>query len=97
MKMVDLANLLLETAKVHGNREVILVEEGTGEVRYVEAISFDSTGDHIMLEHIDYEEKKMVDYFNALEEVNPDAMTYETPSAVVPLEIMEIFQILAEN
>lgn len=96
MKMVELANLLLATAQVHGNREVTLVEEGTGEVRYVEAISFDSTGDNIMLEHIDYEEKKMVDYFNALEEVDPDAMTYETASAVVPLEIMEIFKILAE-
>ena len=61
MKMSDLANVLQATIKVAGDREVTFIDESTGEIRYVEAVSFDSTGECIMLEHIDYQEKKLAD------------------------------------
>jgi hypothetical protein len=56
MKMIDLANLLLVTAATYGDREVVLIEEGTGEVRYVEGISFDSRGQTIEIEHLGFGE-----------------------------------------
>lgn len=56
MKMTDLANLLLLTAEVHGDREVVLIEEGTGEVRYVEGISFNVPGQTVEIEHVGFGE-----------------------------------------
>lgn len=61
MKMSDLANVLQATIAVSGDREVTFIDEGTGEIRYVEAISFDSDGEYMMLEHIDFQEKKLAD------------------------------------
>lgn len=56
MTMTSLAELLLLTAEVHGDREVVLVEEGTGEVRFVQGISFDVPGDTVKIEHVGYGE-----------------------------------------
>lgn len=56
MTMTSLAQLLLLTAEVHGDREVVLVEEGTGEVRFVQGISFDVPGDTVEIEHVGYGE-----------------------------------------
>ena len=56
MTMTSLANLLLLTAAAHGDREVVLIEEGTGEVRYVEGISFDVPGQTVEIEHVGFGE-----------------------------------------
>ena len=55
MKMTELANAMLTMAKRYGDREVTLVEEGTGEVRYVTGISFDVPGKDVQIEHIGYQ------------------------------------------
>jgi phosphotransferase system HPr-like phosphotransfer protein len=91
MTMTNLAHLLLETAKQYGDREVTLVEEGTGEIRYVEAISFDSKGDTIELEHVGYDEKVMIEQLNALEEACDEIVS---EPAVCPMDLMEMLAIL---
>lgn len=67
MKMTELANLLMMTAEVHGDREVALVEEGTGEVRYVEGLSFDQNGEYVHLEHLGYDDMTLVAQINEIE------------------------------
>lgn len=52
MTMTNLANLLLLTAAEHGDREVVLIEEGTGEIRYVDGISFEDPGQTIEIKHV---------------------------------------------
>ena len=52
-----------------GDKEVILVEEGTGEVRYVIGVSIDLGDNELMLEHVSSGDKEMIDTLNALEEM----------------------------
>lgn len=92
MRMTDLANLLLVTAQQYGDREVTLVEEGTGEIRYVQGISFDaSNSDVIEIEHVGYEEMCLIEQLNALEDAC-DEITSEP--AVCPMDLMEMLTIL---
>lgn len=73
MKMTDLANMIIATAETYGDMEVTLVEEGTGEVRYVEGFSFDTNGTTIQLEHVGYQEHqlaKVIDELGIADDLN---------------------------
>ena len=59
MKMTELANALLKVAKICGDREVTLVEEGTGEIRYIAGLSFDVPGETVQIEHVGYQEYQL--------------------------------------
>ncbi len=93
MRMTELATMLMETAKVYGDMEVALMEEGTGEIRYVEAISFDTNGTTVMLEHIDYGEKMLVEKLNETF-IEEDEMEFECCAPTVPMDLMEMLKIL---
>ncbi len=54
MKASDLITLLAKTIAHHGDRELVFVEEGTGEIRYLVGISFDVPGQTYELEHCGY-------------------------------------------
>ena len=73
MKMTDLAKMLLATAEKYGDREVTLMEEGTGEIRYVAGISFDTAGDSpILLEHLSAQERELAMFFDSCEDEDED-------------------------
>ena len=92
MTMTNLAHLLLETAKQYGDREVTLVEEGTGEIRYVQGISFDVSGSNVIeIEHVGYEEMCLIEKLNALEEACDEIVS---EPAVCPMDLMEMLAIL---
>lgn len=88
MKMTELANLLMMTAQVHGDREVALVEEGTGEVRYVEGLSFDQNGEYVHLEHLGYDDMTLVAQINEIEKA---LGTEELAMAVLESLMKEMF------
>ena len=54
MKASALIETLAGTIAVYGDREINLIEEGTGEIRYVVGISFDTKGDTYEIEHLGY-------------------------------------------
>lgn len=91
MKMTELANLLMMTAQVHGDREVALVEEGTGEVRYVEGLSFDQNGEYVHLEHLGYDDMTLVAQINEIEKALGDVGTEELAMAVLENLMKEMF------
>ena len=90
MKMRNLAIMLLQTAEEYGNREVVLMNEETGEIRYVEGISFDSKGDTIQIEHLSYGEKKLAEQMEEFIEDDEDF----SPSVVEPMDLFEMLAIL---
>lgn len=90
MKMRNLAIMLLETAEQYGDREVVLMNEETGEIRYVEGISFDSNGDTIQIEHLSYGEKKLAEQMEEFIEDDEDF----SPSVVEPMDLFEMLEIL---
>lgn len=90
MKMRNLAIMLLETAEQYGDREVVLMNEETGEIRYVEGISFDSNGDTIQIEHLSYGEKKLAEQMEEFIEDDDDF----SPSVVEPMDLFEMLEIL---
>ena len=92
MKMRNLAIMLLETAEQYGDREVVLLEEGTGEIRYVEGISFDSNGDTIQIEHLSYGEKKLAEQMEEFVEDDDDEDC--SPRPVAPMDLFEMLSIL---
>jgi hypothetical protein len=93
MKMRNLAIMLLETAEQYGDREVVLMNEETGEIRYVEGISFDSNGDTIQIEHLSYGEKKLAEQMEEFIEDDDDF----SPSVVEPMDLFEMLAILGGN
>lgn len=90
MKMRNLAIMLLQTAEQYGDREVVLMEEGTGEIRYVEGISFDAKGDTISIEHLGYSDMLLA---REMEEFIEDDDDF-SPSVVEPMDLFEMLEIL---
>jgi hypothetical protein len=73
MKMTALAEMLLATAEKYGDREVTLMEEGTGEIRFVAGISFDTSGDSpILLEHLSFQERELAMFLDSASEDEED-------------------------
>lgn len=91
MTMTNLAHLLLATAEQYGDREVVLMEEGTGEIRYVQGISFDAKGDTVEIEHVGYQEMLLIEKLNEIEEEFEEVATQP---AVVPMDLFEMLEIL---
>lgn len=68
MRMSELVNMMVETMETYGDREVTVMNEETGEILYVEGISFDTTGTDVLLETVSYREKLMIDRMAQIEE-----------------------------
>lgn len=68
MKMSELVNMMVQTMEVYGDREVTVMNEETGEILYVEGMSFDTTGADVLLETVSYGEKMMIDRFAEIEQ-----------------------------
>lgn len=67
MKMSTMVEMMLQTMAVHGDREVTVMNEETGEILYVEGMSFDVPGTDVLLETVSYGEKLMIEKLNKLE------------------------------
>lgn len=67
MKMSAMVEMMLQTMAIHGDREVTVMNEETGEILYVEGMSFDVPGTDVLLETVSYGEKKMIEKLNKLE------------------------------
>lgn len=68
MKMSELVKMMVETMETYGDREVTVMNEETGEILYVEGMSFDTTGTDVLLETVSYGEKMMIDRLNEIEQ-----------------------------
>jgi len=68
MKMSELVKMMVETMEIYGDREVTVMNEETGEILYVEGMSFDTTGTDVLLETVSYGEKLMIDRMAQIEE-----------------------------
>lgn len=68
MKMSALVNIMLQTMETYGDREITVLNEETGEILYVEGMSFDTTGTDVLLETVSYGEKVMIDRLTEIEE-----------------------------
>ena len=69
MLISEMIGMLAEVLAECGDKEVILVEEGTGEVRYLVGVGIDLGTHEIILEHVSSGEKEMIDTLTALEEM----------------------------
>ena len=67
MKMTELAKLLIMTAEEYGDKEVVLTEEGTGEVSHVVGLSFNPNGEDVMLEHLGWDDYTLAQKWDELE------------------------------
>ena len=67
MRMSTMVEMMLQTMAVHGDREVTVMNEETGEILYVEGMSFDVPGTDVLLETVSYGEKLMMEKLNELE------------------------------
>jgi hypothetical protein len=68
MKMSALVNIMVQTMETYGDREITVLNEETGEILYVEGMSFDTTGTDVLLETVSYGEKVMIDRLTEIEE-----------------------------
>ena len=69
MLVSEMIGMLAEVLAECGDKEMILVEEGTGEVRYVEGIGIDLVTGELTVEHVSSGDKEMIDTLNALAEI----------------------------
>lgn len=68
MRMSELVKMMVETMETYGDKEVTVMNEETGEILYVEGMSFDTTGTDVLLETVSYGEKLMIDRMAQIEE-----------------------------
>lgn len=68
MKMSALVNIMVQTMETYGDREITVLNEETGEILYVEGMSFDTTGTDVLLETVSYGDKVMIDRLTEIEE-----------------------------
>ena len=68
MKMSALVNIMVQTMETYGDKEVTVLNEETGEILYVEGMSFDTTGTDVLLETVSYGDKVMIDRLTEIEE-----------------------------
>ena len=77
MRMSALIKILEQTMEVYGDRVVTTLDTDTGEIRYVDSVSFDSCDCEITLESISWEDKKMQERMHRIEmEIEQDKMKF---------------------
>lgn len=69
MLISEMIGMLAQVLADFGDKEVTLVNEETGEVRYAIGISVQPESSSIEIEHLSYGEYEMVQQLNAFEEM----------------------------
>lgn len=87
MRMSELVNMMVETMETYGDREVTVMNEETGEILYVEGMSFDTTGTDVLLETVSYGEKLMIDRMAQIEE---EMENLATEQFVLMMQMLEV-------
>lgn len=72
MKISEMIAMLAEVMADHGDKEVVFINDATGEVRY--AVGMTVIGDEVAVEHISYGEKQEIEAGLAMMEVMANIM-----------------------
>ncbi len=57
MKISEMIAMLAEVMADHGDKEVVFVNDATGEIRYAMGMTVDVASDMVIVDHISYGEK----------------------------------------
>lgn len=72
MKISEMIAMLAEVMADHGDKEVVFVNDETGEIRY--AMGMTVMGDEVAIDHISYGEKQEIEAGLAMMEVMANIM-----------------------
>lgn len=72
MKISEMIAMLAEVMADHGDKEVVFVNDATGEIRY--AMGMTVMGDEVIVDHISYGEKQEIEAGLAMMEVMANIM-----------------------
>ena len=72
MKISEMIAMLAEVMADHGDKEVVIVNDYTGEVRY--AMGMTVNGDDVIIDHVSYGEKQEIEAGLAMMEVMANIM-----------------------
>jgi len=72
MKISEMIAMLAEVMADHGDKEVVFVNDATGEIRY--AMGMTVMGDEVAIDHISYGEKQEIEAGLAMMEVMANIM-----------------------
>ena len=68
MKISSLIQTLTEVLANYGDKEVALINDATGELRYIESVSVNEFADEVILDHVSYGEATADDDFFSADE-----------------------------
>lgn len=74
MKISEMIAMLAEVMADHGDKEVILVNDMTGEIRYASGMTVDLVEGTVTIDHISYGEKQEIEAGLAMMEVMANIM-----------------------
>jgi len=74
MKISEMIAMLSEVMADHGDKEVILVNDATGEIRYASGMTVDLVEGTVTIDHISYGEKQEIEAGLAMMEVMANIM-----------------------
>lgn len=74
MKISEMIAMLAEVMADHGDKEVVFVNDATGEIRYAMGMTVDVASDMVIVDHISYGEKQEIEAGLAMMEVMANIM-----------------------
>lgn len=86
MRMSEMMNLMAQAIEVCGDVEVTVCDESTGEIKYVEGISFNG-GDEVLLETVSYGEKQLIE---RISEINDEMESLSKEQFILAMQLMGV-------
>ena len=94
MKISSLIQTLTEVLANYGDKEVALINDATGEVRYVESVCVNEFADEVILDHVSYGEAIADDDFFSADDEDAEFFIAEIDASMTDEEFLQTLALL---
>ena len=94
MKISSLIQTLTEVLANYGDKEVALINDATGELRYIESVSVNEFADEVILDHVSYGEATADDDFFSADDEDAEFFIAEVDASMIDEEFLQALALL---
>ena len=94
MKISSLIQTLTEVLANYGDKEVALINDATGELRYIESVSVNEFADEVILDHVSYGEATADDDFFSADDEDAEFFIAEVDASMTNEEFLQALALL---
>lgn len=94
MKISSLIQTLTEVLANYGDKEVALINDATGELRYIESVSVNEFADEVILDHVSYGEATADEDFFSADDEDAEFFIAEIDTSMTDEEFLQTLALL---